>query len=87
MSVKIRLKRVGKRSQANYRIVVIDESSSRQGREIEIVGTHNPHAQEKLPSILKMDRIDYWLTKGAIPTDTIRHLIKKNKTQKNIRKS
>ena len=61
-----------------YKVVVADSRSPRDGKFIEIIGTYDP----KKPgnnSTLKLDRVDYWVSKGAQPSDTVRSLIKKNK--------
>jgi len=79
MAVKIRLARHGAKKRPFYRIVVADQESRRDGRFIEIVGTYNP-LKEPADVSLKNDRIDYWLGKGAIPTDTVRNIIKREKT-------
>lgn len=79
MAVKIRLARHGAKKRPFYRIVVADQESRRDGRFIEIVGTYNP-LKDPADVSLKNDRIDYWLGKGAIPTDTVRNLIKREKT-------
>ncbi len=63
-----------------FKVVVADSRSPRDGRFIEIVGTYDP----KKPghnSTLRLDRIEYWISKGAQPSDTVRSLIKKNKKQ------
>ncbi len=78
MAVKIRLARHGAKKRPFYRIVVADQESRRDGRFIEIVGTYNP-LNEPADVSLKNDRIDYWLGKGAIPTDTVRNIIKMEK--------
>lgn len=78
MAVKIRLARHGAKKRPFYRIVVADQESRRDGRFIEIVGTYNP-LKDPADVSLKNDRIDYWLGKGAIPTDTVRNLIKREK--------
>ncbi len=78
MAVKIRLARHGAKKRPFYRIVVADQESRRDGRFIEIVGTYNP-LKEPADVSLKNDRIDYWLGKGAIPTDTVRNIIKMEK--------
>lgn len=74
MSVKIRLSRFGKRKQPFYRIVVCDSRVKREGRFIEIVGTYNPMTNPSSVEI-KKDRADYWLSKGAQVSDTVRHLL------------
>lgn len=76
MSVKIRLKRFGKRGNATYRIVAIDESSKRQGRENEVIGFYDPTFDPPKTTI-KADRAKYWLSVGATPTQTVSHLLKK----------
>ena len=73
--VRIRLRRVGARNQAHYRVVVADIESPRDGRYIEIVGHYNPRTN---PStiVLKDDRIFYWLSVGAQPSDSVDSLFK-----------
>jgi small subunit ribosomal protein S16 len=78
MAVKIRLARHGAKKRPFYRIVVADQESRRDGRFIEIVGTYNP-LKEPADVSLNNDRIDYWLGKGAKPTDTVRNIIKSEK--------
>lgn len=79
MAVKIRLKRVGKKKQPYYRVVVADIRSPRDGRFIEEIGTYNPHTQ---PSTFVVDaeRVKYWLGAGAQPTETVRKLLHYNNT-------
>ena len=63
-----------------YKVVVADSRSPRDGKFIEIIGTYDP----KKPghnSTLKIDRAEYWIARGAQPSDTVRSLIKKNKKQ------
>jgi small subunit ribosomal protein S16 len=76
MAVKIRLARHGAKKRPFYRIVVADSESPRDGRFLENVGTYNP-LQEPAEVTLKTDRVHYWLQQGAIPTDTVRSLLKK----------
>lgn len=76
MSVKIRLARHGANKKPFYRIVVADTESPRDGRYLETVGTYNPLPDPAEVS-LKGDRIKYWIGQGAIPTDTVRGLLKK----------
>jgi len=76
MSVKIRLARHGAKKHPFYRIVVADSESPRDGRYLENVGTYNP-LKDPAEVTLKSDRIDYWLQQGAIPTDTVKSLLKK----------
>lgn len=78
MAVRIRLKRIGKnvKGRAYYRIVVLDENRSRDGRSIEELGSYDPF---KASSTLKVARYEDWLSKGAQPSDTVRSLYKKVK--------
>jgi len=77
MSVKIRLRRTGATKRPNYRVVVADSTSPRDGRFIEIVGHYNPLV-EPAEVVVKADRIRYWLSVGAKPTDTVERLLKKS---------
>ena len=76
MAVKIRLKRIGSKKNVFYRIVVADARSPRDGRFIENVGTYDPQQNDEEKVSLKEDRIKYWLSNGAQPTDTVSQIIK-----------
>ncbi len=76
--VKIRLKRMGKRKQPYYRLVVIDSRRSRDGKYIESVGHYNPR-DKKL--IINKERVEYWLAKGAQPSNTAGRLWKRHLSQ------
>ena len=73
----IRLARVGARKQPYYRVVVIEKDRARNGRSIEVVGTYNPRT-EPATVTLKRDRIDYWKSVGAQPSEIVAKLIAKN---------
>lgn len=77
--VKLRLKRMGAKKVPFYRIVAADSRSRRDGRDIETLGTYDP---TKNPAIVNIDeeKVINWLNKGAVPTDTVRHLLSKNGT-------
>ena len=80
MAVAIRLRREGALNRPYYKVVVADKRSPRDGKFIEMIGTYDP----KKPghnSTIKLDRVEYWMSKGAQPSDTVRSLIKKNKKQ------
>jgi small subunit ribosomal protein S16 len=77
MAVRIRLSRHGAKKRPFYRIVVADGESPRDGRFLENVGTYNPLI-DPAEVTLKTDRVQYWLQQGAIPTDTVRSLLKRN---------
>jgi len=76
MAVRIRLRRVGRKKQPLYRIVVTDSRSPRDGRFIETIGSYNPRQSESALQ-LKTERADYWLGVGALPSDTVRSLLRK----------
>ena len=76
--VRIRLRRVGSRNQASYRVVVADKESPRDGRFIEVVGHYNPRT-EPSTIVLKDDRIYYWLSVGAQPTEAVAGLFEQTK--------
>ena len=73
----IRLARVGARKQPYYRVVVIEKERARNGRSVEIVGTYNPRTAPASIN-LKRDRIDYWISKGAKPSETVGKLLAKS---------
>lgn len=78
MAVKLRLSRFGKKNQPLYRLVAIDEHKKRNGRAIEILGTYDPaKATNKLHA--ELTRVNYWLSVGATPSDTVRQLLGKLK--------
>lgn len=72
----IRLARVGARKQPYYRVVVIEKERARNGRSVEVVGQYNPRTDPATVN-LKRDRIDYWVSKGAQLSDTVRRLLAK----------
>ncbi|MBW2010751.1 MAG: 30S ribosomal protein S16 [Deltaproteobacteria bacterium] len=76
MSVKIRLARHGAKKRPFYRIVVADCEFSRDGRFLERVGTYNP-LMDPAEVVLEKERIEYWMGQGAIPTTTVKSLLKK----------
>ena len=75
MAVKIRLKRMGKKFQPFYRVVVLDGRKKRDGRVIEEIGLYDPMQE---PSLIRIDseRVKYWLGVGAQPSDTVFNLLK-----------
>ncbi len=82
--VKMRLKRQGSKFNAFYKIVVADARAPRDGRFIEVVGFYNPHNKE-----LKLEKelVFKWLNDGAVPTETVKQLLKKEKINEEFAKS
>jgi small subunit ribosomal protein S16 len=78
MALKIRLSRVGTKNEPHYRVVVAEERSRRDGDAVEQIGSYNPRAKGNTLTI-KLDRVDYWVSKGAKPTSTLHALIKRAK--------
>ncbi len=76
MATKIRLMRFGRKKRPFYRIVVADSRVARDGAFIEIIGTYNPLPQE-IELKIDEDKALKWLSVGAIPTDTVRSLLRK----------
>jgi small subunit ribosomal protein S16 len=72
--VRIRLRRVGRKGQPSYRIVVADARSPRDGRYLEIIGFYNPRTQPDTMTI-KEDRALYWLSVGAQPSEAVHRIL------------
>ena len=81
--LRIRLSRVGKKGQPYYRVVVADSESKRDGRIVENIGHYNTLVK---PSafVVKEDRVLYWLSVGAQPSDTVRNFLEKRGTMKRL---
>ena len=76
MPVRIRMKRIGAKNSPVFRIVVADGRSPRDGKFIEEIGTYHP--RQKNDNVkLNLDRIKYWVSKGAQPSETVASFIKK----------
>jgi small subunit ribosomal protein S16 len=74
VAVKIRLKRLGKIREPYYRVVVADSRTKRDGRAIEEIGKYHPKLEPSLIDI-NSERVQYWLSVGAQPTDQVQHLL------------
>lgn len=75
MAVSIRLRREGTSKRPYYKVVVADARSPRDGKFIEIIGNYDPK-KEGSNANLDLDRAEYWITKGAQPSDTVRSIIR-----------
>ena len=75
MAVKLRLMRMGAKKRPFYRIVATDSRSRRDGEYLELIGTYNPINSEKDVKINEEVALK-WLNNGAIPSDTVRNLVK-----------
>ena len=76
MPVKMRLTRLGTKKRPFYRIVVVESSSKRDGKNIEQVGYYDPI---KDPADIKIDleKANYWINKGVIPSETVKAFLRK----------
>lgn len=80
--IKLRLKRIGKKREASYRIIAINNLSRRDGRPLEELGFYNPRTKDvklDVPGIVKR------LQQGAQPTDTVRRILEKNNVFEQVR--
>ncbi|MCA1765542.1 MAG: 30S ribosomal protein S16 [Desulfobulbaceae bacterium] len=77
MAVKVRLARFGRKKRPFYRIVVANSEAPRDGKFLEIVGTYDP-LKDPVEVAIKHDKLQIWLDRGAIPTDTVKSLLARN---------
>jgi small subunit ribosomal protein S16 len=77
--VVIRLRRAGSKKRPFFRVVVTDSRAARDSSFVEILGHYNPRSK---PAVVQVDkeRVDYWLSKGAQPSDSVRTLIARHLT-------
>jgi small subunit ribosomal protein S16 len=76
--VRIRMKRMGRRHTATYRVTAVDGRASRDGRVIEELGFYDPgNKNEALRFSVNAERVAYWVSKGAQPSTTVRTLLKR----------
>ena len=79
MSVKLRLKRMGRSNRAFFRLNAIDSRSARDGRVIEELGSYDPLERDQAKQFTaKLDRCKHWLDVGAIPSPTVSTLLKRS---------
>jgi len=77
LAVKLRLRRMGKKRQPIYKVVAADVRSPRDGKFIEAIGLYNPKTDPAEINIQE-ERALYWLGVGAIPTETVRNILKRS---------
>lgn len=83
MSVRIRMKMLGRKHRPFFRVCVIDRQKARDGKEIEEVGTYDPMVKVKADRVkLNLERIDYWISVGATPSERVATLLKKVRANK-----
>jgi small subunit ribosomal protein S16 len=76
MSVTIRLRRVGRKKQPSYRVVVTEKSSPRDGAYLDTVGFYNPR-RERAELRLDLEKVEAWVGRGALMSDTVASLVRK----------
>lgn len=76
MAVRIRLRRIGKKKQPQYRVVVAEAAGPRDGRFIEIIGKYDPRREPPLMAVDEAKALA-WLRRGAQPTDTVQRVLVK----------
>lgn len=80
MAVRIRMKMMGRTHRPFFRICVIDQRKARDGKPIEEIGTYDPMVKDKSKRVtLKLDRVDYWMSVGAQPSERVATLIRKTR--------
>ena len=83
MAVRIRMKRMGRRHRPFFRICAMDSRKPRDGKAIEELGHYDPMVRDKSQRVkLDLERVEYWLSVGAQPSEKVAVLIKKVKTSK-----
>jgi small subunit ribosomal protein S16 len=75
----IRLARIGKKKHPFYRVVVTEKTRPRNGRFVEILGTYDPSKKPRAV-VVDQERMKYWMSKGAQPSDTVRSFIRNQET-------
>ncbi len=79
MAVKLRLTRMGRRNRPFFRLNAVDSRTPRDGKIIERLGHYDPIEKDVTKQIvLKRDRIEYWLSQGAVPSDTVSEILLRN---------
>lgn len=76
MAVRIRLTKLGRKKKPFYRIIVADSESPRDGKFLDILGTYDP-LQDPAAITIDNDKLQDWLGRGALPSTTVKSLIKK----------
>lgn len=79
MAVRLRLKRMGRKHRSFYRLAAMESRNPRDGRVLEELGFYDPENKLEAQQVkLNAERVKYWLDVGAVPTETVRSLLKKN---------
>lgn len=77
MAVVIRLQRTGKPKQPYYRVVAVEKTRGPRGKPLEVLGSYDPRVESPAKKVhIKKDRFDYWVKNGALPSETVTHLVR-----------
>ena len=80
MAVRLRLKKTGRTNRMAFRIVAIDQRVKRDGKTLEDLGSYDPEAANDESKVqLKLDRVEYWLARGASPSEPVAAILRKAK--------
>ena len=83
--LKIRLQRIGRRNNPSYRVVVVESSvAAKKGKPVELLGTHDTIRKT---TVLNKERVQYWMTQGAKPSDTMHNILIKNGVIEGVKKN
>ena len=81
--VAIRLRRAGSKKRPFFRVVVTDSRAARDSRFVEILGHYSPRSKPAVVEVNK-ERVDYWIRRGARPSDSVRTLIARHLTRQPV---
>lgn len=76
MAVVIRLQRTGKPKHPHFRVVAIERSRGPHGQPLEVLGHYHPKGEKLKKAVIDLERIAYWVGKGALPSETVGSLVK-----------
>ena len=79
MAVRLRLKHTGRTNRKAYRIVAIDSRTKRDGKTLEDLGSYDPEATDDAKVQRKLDRVEFWLARGASPSLPVASILRKAK--------
>jgi len=83
MAVKLRLQRTGRRNHAQFRVVVTDTRSPRDGKAIEVIGHCDPHGKAEVSEDIMIDRVDHWVSVGAQMSNSVKQIFRRVKARQN----
>jgi small subunit ribosomal protein S16 len=79
MAVKIRLRRMGSKNRPFFRVIAADVKTKAEGRHLELLGWYDPKSDQKTNFQLKLDRVEYWISKGAQLSPTVTNLVRRGR--------